>query len=209
MTQNKFPIIGVTGISGSGTSTVAKILEEQGGFVISADKLAHAAMGKGSSAFPQIISIFGIEILDENGEINRRALGKMVFGAENKEKLAALEGIIHPQVVAKIHELIKEAAESGSYTFAVIDAPLLIESGLNKLCDTTWLITAPDEVRITRITIRDGIDEESAKCRLSSRPGDESLRPHVDVIIENDGDINKLRMHANIIQFTQNKNGRN
>jgi len=188
----EFRVVGVTGISGSGTSTVAKILEEQGGFIINADKLAHAAQRKGGSAFTIIIKTFGEGILDENGEINRRSLGALVFGSENKEKLQILEQIIHPIVIAEIHTQIKDAANSGKYNFAVIDAPLLIESGLNNLCNTCWLITAPHNLRLQRITARDGIDQETAERRLNSRPGDETLRPHADIVIENDGELETL-----------------
>jgi len=191
MTQSK--VIGITGISGSGTSTVAKILEEQGGFIIQADKLAHAAMRKGGAAFSKIIKTFGEGILGEDGEINRRTLGALVFGEENKAKLEALEQIIHPHVISEIQSFVKKTKSSDKYDFAVIDAPLLIESGLNKLCTSCWLITAPENIRLERIMTRDKIDPETAKRRLQSRPGDETLRPYVDVIIENNSDLQALR----------------
>ncbi|MCL2841087.1 MAG: dephospho-CoA kinase [Defluviitaleaceae bacterium] len=195
MTQNNFLIIGITGITGSGTSTVAKILETHGGFVITADKLAHEVMGKGENAYAEIVKFFGKGILDDenNNEINRRALGTLVFGTENKAKLERLEQIIHPHVIAKIMTHIEEAKASGKYNFAVIDAPLLIESGLNAICTITCLVTASEPTRITRIINRDNIDEITAKHRLQSRKGDEFLRPHADVVIENNSDLTTLR----------------
>jgi len=207
MTQNKpLKIIGVTGISGSGTSTVAEILRQQGGFIVQADKLAHEVMKNKSSvfdetAFAQIIKSFGEKIISENGEINRRILGEMVFGKDNMEKLSMLEKIIHPPVVNKIFALIEEATQTGLYKFAVIDAPLLVESGLNKECDQCWLITAPEEVKIKRIITRDNISEEAAEKRLNSRNGDEALKPFADKIIENNGNLKTLEQK--IISFLE------
>ncbi|MCL2199120.1 MAG: dephospho-CoA kinase [Defluviitaleaceae bacterium] len=188
---NNFPTIGVTGITGSGTSTVSAILEERGGYVIEADKLAHDTMGKKEPAYAEIVNHFGKDILNANCEINRRALGKKVFG--DKEEMARLEKIIHPAVVEKTRKIIENLADNEEFTFAVIDAPLLIESGMNTLCDSIWLITAPDELRIQRVTARDGIDENAVRRRLQSRKGDTHLREHANITIENDGSAIALR----------------
>ena len=187
MTQSK--IIGVTGITGSGTSTVSAILQDLGGYVIYADKLAHDVILKGQPAYEKIVQIFDREILDpQSGEVNRKALGALVFG--KPDKLALLESIIHPEVIAKIHQLL---ARAQGFPFAVIDAPLLIESGLHKICGSVWLVTATNEARLARIISRDGIDAETATRRIKSRAGDDSLRPHADVIIENNTDLASLR----------------
>jgi len=184
MIQSK--IIGVTGITGSGTSTVAAILAELGGYVISADKLAHEVMQKGQAAYDKIVARFGDTILNTGGEINRKVLGDLVFCEATA--MAELEAIIHPEVIAKTEELLKQP-----YAFAVIDAPLLIESGMYKMCDTVWLVTAPDDIRIARITERDGIDADIALRRINSRKGDDFLRLYADAIIENNTTIKKLR----------------
>ncbi|MCL2576949.1 MAG: dephospho-CoA kinase [Defluviitaleaceae bacterium] len=189
--ENNFPIIGVTGITGSGTSTVSAILAERGGYVAHADKLAHDAMAKTEPAYAEILEAFGQEIVNEKGEINRRVLGARVFG--NKEALARLEKIIHPRVIERIHTIVDKIAETGIYTFAVIDAPLLVESGMSTMCDSVWLITAPDETRIARITSRDKIDEIAAKRRLQSRNAEATLREHANIIIENCGSPIALR----------------
>lgn len=189
MTRNS-RIIGTTGITGSGTSTAAAILAERGGLVICADKLAHEVMRKNSPAHAEIVEIFGAGIIGGDGEIDRRLLGAKVFG--DKDALSRLEKIIHPRVIDRTREICGEIAERG-YEFAVIDAPLLIESGMNAMCESVWLITAPDSARISRITARDKIDEAAAKRRIESRKGDDFLRAHADVIIENDGDEADLR----------------
>ena len=182
MMQNKLAI-GITGITGSGTSTAAGILKEQGGFVISADKLAHDAIKIGREAYKKIVEVFGASVLMLDGEINRKALGALVFGDENNKKRALLESIIHPIVLAEVRTLVKSHKNS----FVVIDAPLLIESGLYIDCDEVWLITASDSLRITRIVKRDGIDIQAAERRLKSRQ-EEELAKHATAIIKNNGD---------------------
>ena len=231
-------IIGVTGITGSGTSTVSAILAEHGGYVISADKLAREVMQHGQPAYDEIVREFGPSIVvstaggglapaAEPGEIDRKALGVIVFG--NPEKLALLESIIHPAVIARVKEMLgctsllakrsnlevvhgldcfgkNTLAMTGRSNqavganciypdapFAIIDAPLLIESGLHKICHSVWLVTARDNVRLARIMQRDGIDTETATRRLNSRAGDDILRPHANVIIENNSDLTSLR----------------
>jgi dephospho-CoA kinase len=183
--------IGVTGISGSGTSTVAGILEELGGYVIAADSLAHDVILKGRNAFALITKAFGAGIIGTDGEIDRSKLGAMVFG--QPDKLALLENIIHPQVWADTEALLEEARVSDKYPFAVIDAPLLIESGMYTLCDTVILVTASDTTRAERIMKRDGLTPEAAARRLASRVGDDELKAFAHIIIKNDGDFESLK----------------
>ena len=179
-------IIGITGISGSGKTTVTRMLAQMGGYTIEADPLAHELMKKGKTAYKDIVAAFGPGILDSSSEIHRPALGKIVF--EDKEKLAKLEGIIHPQVASLTMAMIVHARMTGGYKFAAIDAPLLIEAGMHKDCHSCWLVTASYPVRLARIMARDSITQEAAELRLASRPGDDALRPYADIIIENDGD---------------------
>jgi len=176
-------IIGVTGISGSGKTTVTCMLADMGAYTVEADPLAHEVIRKSQPAYKEIVTVFGTGILDNEGEINRSALGKLVFG--DKKKLAKLEHIIHPKVINLTNALINQAEASGKYKFAVIDAPLLIEAGMHKNCHSCWLITASHEARLARIMARDSISQETAEKRLSSRKGDEALKPHANIIIEN------------------------
>ena len=202
---SSLPIIGLTGITGSGTSTVAGILAHHGGFVCHADKLAHEVMVSSGTAYGEIVNAFGNDVLNANGEISRRALGAKVFG--NREKLAKLEKIIHPLVIIRIKELIAEVSYMARYTFAVIDAPLLIESGLEGMCDSCWLITAPNNIRLERIMTRDDLDADAATRRLKSRAGDDALRPYANIIIENGGSEVALRSKT-LMALKALKNGR-
>jgi len=187
-------IIGVTGISGSGKTTVTRMLAKMGGYTIEADPLAHMAMRKGQPAHKEIVNVFGTDILDETGEISRPALGKLVF--ENKKKLAKLESIIHPKVIALTTALIAHAKTTGKYKFAVIDAALLVEAKMHKTCHHCWLITASHDTRLARIIARDNITKEAAEKRLASRSGDEALKPHATTIIENNDDLKTLQSNV-------------
>ena len=180
-------VIGITGITGSGTSTVSAILAERGGFVISADKLAREVTQKGQPAYDEIVRTFGPSVVAAGGEIDRKALGALVFGSP--QKLTVLESIVHPAVIARVEGMLE-----GRCSFTIIDAPLLIESGLHKICHSVWLVTARDDVRLARIMARDGIDIDTARQRLNSRAGDDILRPHANVIIENNADMDSLRV---------------
>jgi len=182
-------IIGITGISGSGKTEVTRILASLGGFTVETDPLAHALMKKGQAAYSEIVATFGTGILREDGEIFRPALGLLVF--DDRGNMSQLEAILHPKVSAATMDMI---ANAENYPFAVIDAPLLIEAGMHKLCDSCWLVTASHETRLARIIARDNITPEAATKRLAARIGDEALKPHVDVIIENnDNDLAILR----------------
>ena len=189
--NNPSMVIGVTGITGSGTSTVAKMLVAHEGFVVEADKLAHELMLKGQPAYNEIVKIFGGDVLNADSEIDRRVLGGLVFG--DVKQMAKLESIIHPLVIARTVEMIV----ASTHPFAVIDAPLLIESGMNKHCTSTWLITAPDSTRLARIQSRDHLTLDAATRRLNSRAGDDALRPHADVIIENNSSFADLTEKVN------------
>jgi len=183
-------IIGVTGISGSGKTFVTHILGKMYGYTIETDPMVHGLMKKGQPAHMEIAEAFGPDILDNAGEIHRPSLGGIVFG--NKEKMAILEAILHPKVAAKTAGLLAEAQREGIYKFAVMDVPLLIESGMHEMCGSVWLITASYEIRLARIMARDNITRETAEKRLASRMGDEALKPYAHIIIENNDDHGEL-----------------
>ena len=189
MTQNKKPVIGITGITGSGASTVAELLGEYGGMVISADRFVHDSMKKGQAAYAEIVGAFGASVLQSDGEIDRKALGAIVFGDENRENRKKLEAIVHPAVLAKIREAVLQS-DCG---FAVIDAPLLIESGLHLECDQVWFVIANEETSLRRTMERDGIDRQAAEKRRKSRQDESELAKYADTVIANNGDLDDLR----------------
>jgi dephospho-CoA kinase len=195
MTRSKPFIIGVTGLTGGGKTTVTRLLEARGGFAVVADALAHEAIKRGQPAYDEILNIFGTDILDGGGEIDRRKLGKQVF--DGGEGLRILEGIIHPRVISETRERIRRSVtDGGPYAFAVIDAPLLIEAGMHTHCHSVWLVTAPEALRKSRIIRRDGLTPQEAAKRMASRRGEEALLPYAHVVIRNDGTTDSL--HARV-----------
>lgn len=161
MKQNK--IIGLTGGSGSGKSTVAAALRSLGAFVIDCDKIAHENMLKGGIAYNEIVEAFGGSILAASGEIDRKSLGNIVFN--DKRALERLNRITHRHITDRV----KALADKSDSKITVIDAPLLYQTGLDRLCDSVWVTDAPYDVRLKRIMERDGITREAAESRLKNQ----------------------------------------
>ncbi len=182
-------IIGLTGNMGSGKSTVSRILEKFGAFVIDADKLCRQLMEPGQPAYVEIVELFGDKILKGDGTINRRELASIVFA--NDSQLTALESITHNHVKAETHRLIELASQSNE-GFIVIDAPLLIKAGMHTLCDRVWLVYSGEETRISRIRLRDNLSHHEIISRFSKQLSYEEQRVFADTVIENEGDFISL-----------------
>ncbi len=187
--MSNIKIIGLTGNSGSGKSTVADILKNEGGYIIDADKIAHENMKLKGCAYSEIISYFGNDILDSDKNIDRKKLGNIVFN--NKNKLNKLNEITHKYIIEKIENEIKKNVDSKEYKFVVIDAPLLIETGLNNKVDSVWVVYADFEKRVKRIMIRDNITEEEVKRRFENQLDFEKQKVYADEIILNN-DFNDI-----------------
>lgn len=185
MKQNR--VIGLTGGSGSGKSTAARIFEEMGAFIIDADKISHEITDSDQTVLAKIRETFSDEVF-ENGVLCRRALGKIVFG--DKSALEKLNRIIHPAIAAKTVEIIENCGKD----IVIIDAPLLFDvKVIADLCDETIAVCAPEQVRIDRIIARDGISCEMANQRINSQRSQQELAAMADTVIINDGDLEKLR----------------
>lgn len=175
-------IIGITGSSGSGKSTASKIMaEELGAKVIDADKLVKQMQTPGQIYFEKIVELFGREILQKDGVLNRRKIAQIIFQDElKKEKLNKLT---YKYVVEEIKIQIKNIQEK----YVIIDAPLLIESKLNKICDVTVAVTSNEDEQIKRICRRDNIEENDAKLRIKAQKNNDFYKTNVDYIVENNG----------------------
>ena len=175
-------IIGITGGSGVGKSTVSKEFDKKGFLVIDADKVAHKVMDKGTDCLKEVTDFFGTEYLNEDGTLNRKKLGALVFN--NKEKLEKLNEITHKYIIAEIKNLL-EINEN-----AIIDAAVLFESDLKNLCHKTIFVSCPFDVRVQRITARDNVSSDYATDRIKAQQNDEYYRQKSDFEIVNDGDNN-------------------
>ena len=186
-TAKKPVVIGVTGNSGSGKSSVCGILREKGAFIIDADKIAHDIIKRCGPAYDEVIEAFGREILDAAGEIDRGRLGSVVFA--DAEKRDVLVDITHKHILKEMLELKDKAAWDGR-ALIVMDAPLLIEAGLHNDCDAVWVVRANRAQRIARIMRRDGLTRRAAQARLAAQTPFGELAQYATAIIDNDGEEN-------------------
>ncbi|KAJ0016067.1 hypothetical protein NQD34_014357 [Periophthalmus magnuspinnatus] len=159
-------VIGLTGGSGSGKSSIAKRLEALGAVRIDCDKLGHEVYQPETAAYHRVLQEFGSDILNEDKTINRRALGKKVFG--NQERLKALTSIVWPEIALLVKNRIQQAREEGKQV-CVLDAAVLLEAGWNDMVHEVWVTVIPEEEAVSRITERDGVSTEDALRRLHSQ----------------------------------------
>ena len=179
-------IIAVIGGSGCGKSTAVKAAKDCGFKVIDADRVGHKVILKGNEAYNIIAAEFGSGILDENGEINRRKLGKIVFS--DKEKLKKLNEITHPAITKYIISQIEKNT--------VIDGAVLHKTPVIDLCEKVVFIKTDLKNRIEFIKSRDNITEETATNRIKSQPDDKEYEKESDIVIHNDGNEEQLYKKA-------------
>ena len=180
-------LIGLTGNIGTGKSTVARMLADLGAMVLDADALVHDLQRKGTPAYGAIVAEFGPGILRADGEIDRPALGAIVF--DDPSRLRALEAIVHPAVAVESARRLSEAATD----VVVYEAIKLIEAGRHAMCDAVWVVTAPREVQVERL-MRDRVMSESeASRRIDAQPPPEEKLKHATVVIDNGGSLAATR----------------
>ena len=175
------PVIGLTGQTGAGKSTVAALLEREGFHIIDTDKLARQITEKESPVIPKLQEAFGADITDENGELDRAELARRAFAS--KEKTALLNSITHPEIIRRTTE--RAFAFSEKNEPCVLDVPLLFQSGTDRYCDLTVAVTAPEQTRLERITARDGISEQAARLRMGAQEPEEYYASRADIVIRN------------------------
>ena len=180
--KNRCTVIGLCGRSGSGKGYISSVFASFGGLHIDTDKVYHDLLepvdGKISECLSEIVSYFGEGILD-GLHLDRKKLGAIVFSDD--EKLLKLNEITHKYIKEKTLSLI----DSCTATFAVVDAPVLFESGFDSLCDFTVCAVADDETCIKRIVKRDGVTEEAARARLANQISCEELEAKCDFAVDN------------------------
>jgi len=187
-------IIGVTGNIGSGKTTVSKILEEQGAYILDADKIARDVLAKDGPGYLETVGLFGSEILQENGEINRGRLADIVFG--NPEKLRALNQATHKHVGQRIDDEISKVFKNKSHDIVCLDVPLLFESELDVICDVTWVVDADTEIKLNRAVKRGNMSRKEAELRLKLQTPSYVLKKKCDVVIENNKGYDELRQQV-------------
>jgi dephospho-CoA kinase len=174
-------VIGLTGNIATGKSVVRKMMEHLGAYGIDADALAHRAMARSAPGYPLVIETFGRWILDEEEQIDRARLAKIVFN--DPEALNKLEAIVHPLVEHAVDLLIRRASQS----VVVIEAIKLLESNLSAGCDTVWVVNTPESLQISRLMHKRGFSEAAARQRVANQPDQGEKLRSAKVVIQNDG----------------------
>lgn len=175
-------VIGITGSSGSGKSTVADILgKELKAKIINADQVVKQMQKKGNKYYEKIVEEFGTKILKQDGSLNREKIAETIFQDETKKE--KINKLTYKYVVEEIKEQVKNSKEE----YIIIDAPLLIESKLNEICDIIIAVISNKQEQIERICKRDNLDENKAKIRLNAQKNNEFYKENADYIVENNG----------------------
>lgn len=174
-------VIGLTGNIACGKSLVLTTLRELGAETFDADLVAHEVMRHGTPAWHEIVARFGEGVVGDDGEINRRALGSIVFA--DPAALEALDQIVHPATIAAIRERVANLTGG----VAVIDAIKLFEAGLNADCDEIWVVDCTREQQIERLTRRNNLSREAAIERIDAQPPQSEKRARADHVIDNSG----------------------
>jgi dephospho-CoA kinase len=163
------------------------MLRELGAKVLDADAIVRDEQSRGTVGYSAIVQVFGTKVLGEDKEIDRAKLAAEVFG--DPAKLAKLERIMHPRVIARILEA-RKMLRAGEVL--VVEAIKLLESGLRNVCDEIWVVIAPREVMLERLAAR-GVSRAEAELRLRNQYSEEEFRSAADVIIENDADRDRIK----------------
>lgn len=178
-------IIGITGGIGTGKSEVGRILSKLGGKVIDSDVVYRKITLPGKPCYNEIISVFGNEVIAENGQLNRKKLADIVFN--DKEKLLRLNTVTHKHVLNKISDEIDEVKDTGEFKFIALEVPLPAKEGFIDTVDAIWTIKSDISRRIHRIMQRGGFDRAKAKNIINSQMSDEEYDEIADVTITNNG----------------------
>ncbi len=189
-------VVGLTGGICSGKSTVAAMFERLGAIVIDADRVAHELQVPGQPLFQAIVSAFGRQIVGEDGRIDRRRLGAIVFS--DPKARARLEEILHPAIVEECERRIQQARASGA-AVCLLDAALLIESGRHARFDGMVLVEASEAVQLERLMARMGLSREEAMQRIRSQVPLEEKRRHAKFVIENGGSLEETERQVGAV----------
>ncbi len=190
-------IVGVTGGTGSGKSEVCRVFESLGGRVIDADRVGHEVLVD-PDVIDKLTEAFGPEILDEEGRIVRRVLGRLSFGSEASRR--RLTDVVWPAIGARLRKTTGKSLCDRPDRAVVVDAPLLIEWDPPKaFCDTLVVVTAEAETRVARTMSRLGLSREEVEARAVHQLPDEEKVSYADHVIENNGTLAELRTKAHAL----------
>ncbi|MEY8578075.1 dephospho-CoA kinase [Corynebacteriaceae bacterium 6-324] len=183
-------IIGLTGGIGSGKSTVAQLFVEEGFPLIDADVIAREVVAAGQPALQELADVFGADILEPSGELNRQLLAQRAFA--DRETTDKLNAITHPRIQQRTQELFDEYREK-DVEAVIFDMPLLVDNGLDRAMDWVIVVDVAAEERIRRVVEYRGLDEEDAQRRVKAQIPDGLRLAAADSVIDNNAAIDNLK----------------
>lgn len=181
-------ILGLTGGIACGKSTISAYLKEFGLPVIDADECSRAVVEKGSIGLEKLTEIFGSKILENDGTLNRKALGQIVFS--DSEQLSLLNSVMEPLIR---EEISRRLNQENNADLVVLDAPLLIEQHYDKICDFIMTIDVSKKIQLERLIERDNLSEDEAKSRIESQLSSRERNGFADVVIDSSGTVEQTR----------------
>ncbi len=185
--ETKILILGVTGNIASGKSSVVKELARRGAAVLDADQLAREVVESGSSVLKKLVKLFGTEILQQDGTLDRDRLGQMVF-ADVKVR-AMLNQIMHPEIAKKSVERLQKLKGTPDFPLIVYEAPLLFEVGAERRVDKVLVVKIDPEKQLERLMARDRLSEERAQQRIAVQMPQQQKLERADYVIDNSGSV--------------------
>lgn len=188
-------ILGLTGPTGAGKSTVAEELRRQGCTIIDCDQISREVTTVCTPCLEELRQEFGAEVFEEDGTLNRQRLAKKAFSSAEKTK--RLNAITHPWICRRIGEEIQRYRQQGSDGgILVLDAPLLLEAGADVFCNQILVVLAPAALRMQRIMRRDNLTESLARARMQAQPEDDFYQEHADICLDGTLDSHALSCHV-------------
>ncbi|QAY66555.1 dephospho-CoA kinase [Paenibacillus protaetiae] len=193
--------IGLTGGIATGKSTIARMLVEQGAYLVDADQVAREVVLPGEPALEAIASLFGQAVLQEDGSLNRQALGSIVF--QDRALLAKLESITHPAIRKRMQERIHSYLAQNPGGLAVADVPLLYETGQEALYDGIMVAYVPEQLQLERLMARNAMPKEEAQRRIRLQMDIEEKKRRADWVIDNSGSLEDTRRQLELFWTSQ------
>lgn len=186
-------VIGLTGPTGAGKTTVSEVFASSGYYVINADEVSKDVIENTNSCLNELAEEFTGAILNEDGSLNRKKLGEMVFN--DKAKLIHLGSIVYPYITARILKMINTLEKEG-VRMVLLDAPTLFESNADDFCSLVVCVNADTDKRLNYIMNRDNLTREEALSRIKSQPEFSYYAKRSDFILQNDSDVKTLESMA-------------
>ena len=183
-------VIGLTGGIGTGKSEVARHLRDLGAVVVEADAVGHEAYKPDTQCWREVVGAFGEDILQPNGEIDRRKLGSIVFS--NPEQLAKLNGIVHPGISRMVEDELGRLRSRG-IPVTVVEAALLFEAGWDSLVDEVWVTDSPVKAVVERLRVRNGLSTQEVMERMDSQMDRSDRLARADAVIDNASGVAELK----------------